>query len=128
MFVIPSSGIDPALVGSYVGVANLTFNFFGARSAQRTLTIVIESDGSVSVIGADNTVPGTLNETTVTSNIPVNLTEQFGNVTIVCVGSVLMTGQISGNVISGPVSGTVPCTGLGNINVPVTGSFSATKS
>ena len=124
-YVVPTSSIDPALVGSYVGDANLTFNFFGQRNLDRPITIEITPNGSVSVIGADNTVPGELVDTTVTSNIPVEISQQFNQLLVTCSGNVQMTGQISGNVISGPISGTVPCN-IGNI--PVTGSFSATKT
>ncbi len=117
--------------GTYKGSTKLKITVLEETSeGTRSITITISDSGSVKISGSDGSVGGTLSGDKITARIPVE--ESDSGVT--CSGALPLSGTVSGNTISGSISGTLSCEfddpldpDPGTFPGKVTGSFSASK-
>lgn len=112
--------------GTYIGPA--TFNLSGGGVSESTTgaqQIVISGDNTVSVgdPGEPPVGTGALTGKSFTVNVPGSFANQPG---IVCTGTVVVTGTVNGNTITGTFSSVqFVCNG---IPISVTGNFSAQRT
>jgi len=123
----PTDPIDPNLItlGKYCTIAKMTGEHaFGEVELDRPFMIDVESNGSVSITGPENSVPGTLSGSTISSNFPVSADTSAAS----CSGTRSLTGTgTDDGKIDGSASGPLPCTGLIN-SLAVSGSYLASKT
>ncbi len=123
-----SSGGTPAgnLAGIYNGTVTLTADtsLSGSVTATDTLTIRIDPNGRVTVIDREGeTAQGALSGNSFTVNA-LDRIEAGG--TVFCETTTILRGTVSGNRITGTVSGQV-CLDLLEQETNVRGTFEATK-
>jgi hypothetical protein len=119
-----SSGSQSAPT-TYTGSVSvvLTAQGFPPVPAESPLTVVIEGD-TVTLTVEGESVTTTLNGNAFTAPIPV----PEGGSVISCTGTAVADGTVSGNTVSGTVSGSGSCSdGSQEIPVSLSGSFNATS-
>ena len=109
--------IGAQYAGTYNGTIEATYTATDlglSDSASEPITIVIRSDGRVTVTVDGRSYSGTLDTDRITAVIEVNETYQD----IRCTGTINVNAQISGNTISGQASGSGTCS-QGSVTTPV---------
>jgi len=116
-------GVD--FSGRYIGPGTLTLSADGESESTTFAAEVIIEGNSVTVNRSKTQTTiatGTVSGDSFTAKVPASALAEFGPD---CDGSVALTGTISGNMVSGTISGgQILCNGL---EVTVTGTIQATK-
>ncbi len=120
-------GGSSSAAGTYRGTENFTFTIPGVLtdSGSESITVTIDAAGNVTVVDeAGFTFTGSLSGNQLTAQGTGQISEDG----VTCSGPVTYEGTVSGDRVSGNVSGNATCSD-GNVNVSVNGNgtFTATR-
>ena len=116
-----------AFAGTYVGTGTVKFSGGSVPDVtkSRAITLVIRTDGTITLTIGDDSVSGEINGSSFSS--VVHIVESGKGIT--CEGDIVYSGSVNGSVASGTVNGSGECKAIGiKTGVDVSGSFSATKT
>lgn len=115
-----------SFAGTYVGSGTVRFSggSIPDTTKSRAITLVIRTDGTITLTIGDDSVSGEINGSSFSS--VVHIVESDNGIT--CEGDVAYSGSVNGTVASGTINGGGECRVIGiSTGVDVSGSFSANK-
>lgn len=112
--------------GNYNGVATVVFSAPGIPNSTELITTNFTISGTtIAITDGEISGTGTLNPDG-SFSIPFSGIDTLDGIT--CQLNLTFTGTVSGNTVTGNVSGSAPCSGFGiSVTVAIQGSFSANR-